>query len=97
MTSTLYLVEIYNAEHPIAGQDIQHHSTIIKVMINTHNIIKSALNGIKKQATQIEAFTTFTTTFLDEIRSYRVIQDIFFSALSKMKVICFSLCNFIIH
>ena len=30
MMSTLFLVEIYNAEHPIAGQDKQHHTAIIK-------------------------------------------------------------------
>ena len=29
MTSTQKLVEIYNTKHPIAGQDIQHHSTIL--------------------------------------------------------------------
>ena len=29
MTSTLQLIETYNVEHTIAGQDIQHHSTNI--------------------------------------------------------------------
>ena len=33
MTSNLQLVKTYNAEHSIAGQDIQHHSTINKVTI----------------------------------------------------------------
>ena len=33
MTSNLWLVETYNAEHSLGGQDIQHHSTINKVTI----------------------------------------------------------------
>ena len=30
MTSTLELVETYNTEQPIAGQDVQHHLEILK-------------------------------------------------------------------